>query len=65
MAKELEGGCFCGEVRYKVAGEPVLQLLCFCKDCLSITGTDGYAGLMVKTADFHLLQGKPTVHKKV
>lgn len=64
MASELCGGCFCGEVRYKITGEPVLQLLCFCKDCLSITGTDGYAGMMVQDTDFHLLQGIPSVHAK-
>ena len=64
MAKEIYGGCFCGEVRYKITGEPVFQLFCYCKDCLSITGTDGYAGMMVKNSDFHLIKGNPTVHKK-
>ncbi len=65
MTNKLAGGCFCGEIRYQITGEPVLQLLCFCQDCLSITGTDGYAGYMVKNADFQLVSGKPTVHKKI
>ncbi len=64
MSGNFEGGCFCGEVRYKITGEAVLQLMCFCRDCLSITGTDGYAGLMVKSEDFHLVQGKPKTHDK-
>ncbi|WP_419905025.1 GFA family protein [Kiloniella sp.] len=65
MSKNITGGCFCGEVRYEITGDPVLQLLCFCKDCLSITGTDGYAGYMVKNSDFQKTSGKPTVHKKI
>ncbi|MEH6633496.1 MAG: GFA family protein [Halopseudomonas aestusnigri] len=65
MSKTVTGGCFCGEVRYEVTGDPVLQLLCFCKDCLSITGTDGYAGYMVKNADFRVTSGTPNVHQKI
>ncbi len=64
MEKAVTGGCFCGEVRYEVTGDAVIQLLCFCKDCLSITGTDGYAGYMVKDSDFRLVSGEPTVHTK-
>lgn len=64
MEKALTGGCFCREVRYKITGDAVLQLLCFCRDCLSITGTDGYAGYMVKDSDFQLVSGKPTIHTK-
>ena len=59
-----EGGCFCGEIRYRISGEPVFQLFCFCKDCLAITGTDGYAGYMVKESDFKLIKGVPKTHDK-
>lgn len=62
MDEKTVGGCFCGQVRYEVTGAAVLQLLCFCKDCQSITGTDGYAGYMVKEADFRLVSGQPQVH---
>lgn len=65
MSKTLEGGCFCGEIRYQITGEPVLQHYCFCSDCLSITGTDGYAGYMVKNEDFSLIKGLPRTHDKI
>lgn len=65
MKNTLEGGCFCGEIRYQVNGDPVVQLYCFCKDCLAITGTDGYAGYMVKNEDFSLIKGMPKTHDKV
>ena len=65
MVKETTGGCFCGDIRYRISGEPVIQLYCFCKDCLSITGTDGYAGYMVNESDFQLTKGTPTTHDKL
>jgi len=63
--KDLEGGCFCGEVRYRITGYPVLQLYCFCSDCLAISGTDGYAGYMVRNKNFALTKGNPTAHDKL
>jgi hypothetical protein len=29
----LEGGCQCGQVRYRVTGEPVMAALCHCSMC--------------------------------
>ena len=60
-----EGGCFCGSVRYRVSGQPVLSLICFCRDCLAISGSGGYAGMMVNDDDFTHISGKTTVHIKV
>ena|SRR5437764_6787048 len=37
--KELSGRCLCGSVRYHVAGEPVMQMVCHCADCQRQTGT--------------------------
>jgi len=65
MSRALDGGCFCGAVRYRTTGSPVLSLLCFCTDCLAIAGTDGYAGMMVRAADFEHLSGETVVHAKV
>jgi len=38
MAK-IEGGCFCGKVRYSADAETIFQGLCHCKSCQKITGT--------------------------
>ena len=59
------GGCFCGHVRYEITGEAVMQLMCYCKDCLKITGTSGYAGYMVSESDFQVVSGEPKVHAKI
>ena len=63
MTSTTTGGCFCGEIRYEISNEPVLQVLCFCKDKTS--GTAGYAGYMVDQADFRVVSGDPKVHRKV
>ena len=65
MPKNVEGGRFCGEIRYRLMGDPVLQLFCYCKDCRAISGTDGYAGYMINESDFSLILGTPFQHKKI
>lgn len=64
MTDLIRGGCFCGAVRYGITGDAELQLFCFCSDCQKITGTDGYAGYMVKNSNFKITKGSPSVHEK-
>lgn len=59
-----EGGCLCGQVRYRVLGAPVLSLHCYCRDCLSVAGTDGYAGMMVEQGEFEHVSGETAVHTR-
>lgn len=40
MADETrEGGCACGELRYRVQGEPMIVHACHCSDCQTESGT--------------------------
>ena len=34
----LEGGCYCGDVRYVAEGDPMMQGQCHCRECQYITG---------------------------
>jgi hypothetical protein len=34
----LEGGCYCGNVRYVADGEPLMKAQCLCRECQHITG---------------------------
>lgn len=38
-AKLMEGGCLCGEIRYRLSGAPLFVSQCCCKDCQKATGT--------------------------
>ncbi len=37
-AMKLEGGCYCGKVRYVAEGEPMRKGQCHCRECQFITG---------------------------
>ena len=34
-----QGGCLCGQVRYKVSGEPLAVVVCHCKNCQKQSGS--------------------------
>jgi len=64
MSENILGGCFCGEIRYRISEKAQFQLYCFCEDCRKRLGTDGYAGYMVKEDAFFLVKGEPKVFDK-
>ena len=35
---KLEGGCYCGGLRYAAEGEPMMKAQCHCRECQHITG---------------------------
>ena len=35
----LEGGCACGALRYKLTAEPLIVHACHCRDCQRLTGS--------------------------
>ena len=50
----LEGGCQCGDVRYRVAGEPVAVTACHCTECQRQSGSAFAMSMIVPRAAFRL-----------
>ena len=55
----LQGGCFCGAVRYEVTGEVFNSTLCHCTDCRKVSGAPAVAWFSARRADFRYTRGEP------
>lgn len=56
--KPLEGGCQCGYIRYRIAGDPVTLYACHCLHCQSQSSSAFGLSMWVRTQDFELLSGQ-------
>lgn len=52
-----EGGCYCGEVRYRAEGEPMMKAECFCRECQYITGGGSVLVMGMPAQGFAITQG--------
>ncbi|MBL4785823.1 MAG: GFA family protein [Cohaesibacteraceae bacterium] len=48
MSDTHQGGCLCGQLRYKVSGKPTIVAHCHCRDCQRSSGAGHISG-----AQFH------------
>ena len=59
MAAGLEGGCSCGQVRYRLRDAPMWVQCCHCLDCQRQTGGAFAINAMIETDRIELLAGEP------
>lgn len=59
----LEGGCFCGAIRYEAAAMPFHQTNCHCSICRRTTGAPFVTWFSVARSEFRFVQGMPTRFK--
>jgi hypothetical protein len=56
---KLEGGCYCGELRYVSEGEPLMKAQCHCRECQYITGGSPNVFIAMPVASFTYTKGMP------
>lgn len=59
MTTTLEGGCACGEVRYRLRSAPMFVNCCHCTECQRQTGTAFVINAVIETDRIALLHGAP------
>ena len=55
----LEGGCYCGELRYKAEGEPMMKAQCHCRECQYISGGSPNVIMGMSADGFSYTKGTP------
>jgi hypothetical protein len=55
----LEGGCACGEIRYRLASDPLFVHCCLCLNCQRQTGSAFVVNILIEADRVELLSGDP------
>lgn len=56
-----EGGCRCGQVRFKIAAPPMLTMACHCTGCQRMTASAFSLSAAIPAEAFEVTQGEPVI----
>jgi hypothetical protein len=59
MSSPREGGCACGQVRYRLTSDPLFVHCCHCLNCQRQTGSAFVVNLLIEADRVELLAGEP------
>jgi hypothetical protein len=55
----LEGGCYCGQIRYVSEGKPAMKAQCHCRECQYISGGSPNLFVLMPPTGFRYSKGAP------
>ena len=55
----LEGGCYCGEIRYAAEADPLFKGQCHCRECQYISGGNPNVVIGIPEPSFSYTKGAP------
>ena len=61
---KIDGGCHCGQIRYRAEADPGKVEICHCTDCQSLSGSAYRTVVAVDASSFELLCGTPKLYAK-
>jgi hypothetical protein len=61
---KIEGGCYCGALRYVSEGEPVARTQCHCRECQYISGGSPNVIIVMPAEEFRYTRGQPTLFRR-
>ena len=61
---EIEGGCYCGAVRFKAEGDAMFRGQCHCRECQYISGGAPNLVMGMPEAGFEYTKGAPKAFRR-
>lgn len=56
-----EGGCLCGQVRFRISAPPILTMACHCKGCQRLTSGPFSLSAAIPSTGFEVTRGETVV----
>ena len=57
----MDGGCLCGQVRFRISAPPIMTFACHCRGCQHLTGSAFSLSIAAPTAAFQITAGQPVI----